>query len=119
MQHRINITRVTHSAHAVDYEGKRIGQWRVPSCEAARWLLAHGKAERADTLIMEHDGVPALRGGIGWLADRTVTENDKIGPRWGKWRPFAGLPSDRPAPVCGSPAGGQADQGGAGMPLAA
>jgi hypothetical protein len=107
LQHRINITRVTHSAHAVDYEGERIGQWRVPSCEAARWLLAHGKAERADTLLMAHDGAPALRGGIGWLADRTVAENDKIGPRWSKWQPFAGLPSEG-APRCAvSVAGGQ------------
>ena len=101
MEHRIDITRVTHGAYGVDYQGERIGQWRVPSCDAARWLIAHGKAERLDTLIMARDGVPAMRGGVGWLADRTVTENDKVSPRWSKWRPFVALPSDRPATVCG------------------
>jgi hypothetical protein len=119
MQHRIDITRVTHSAHGVTYQGEHIGQWRVPSCEAARWLLAHGKAQRSDLLIMTLDGAPAMRGGIGWLADRTVTENDKIGPRWSKWRPFAGLPSEG-APWCAvSVAGGQVAEKGAEMPFAA
>ena len=118
MQHRIDITRVTRSAHAVTYEGERIGQWRVPSCEVARWLIAH-KAQRSDTLIMTHDGAPAMRGGIGWLAERTVTENDKIGPRWSKWRPFGGLPSEAPPQCAVSAAGGQVAPEGADMPLAA
>jgi hypothetical protein len=119
MKHFIEINRVTHSVYAVDYQGERIGQWRDPSCDAARWLLANGKAERSDTLIMTRGGKPAMRGGVGWLADRTVTENDKVSPRWAKWRPFGGLPSDRPATVCGSAADGHLGEIPAVMPLAA
>jgi hypothetical protein len=29
MEHYIEITRVSHSASVVDYQGERIGQWRV------------------------------------------------------------------------------------------
>jgi hypothetical protein len=36
--------------YAADYQGERIGEWRVPECDAARWLLANGKAARSDVL---------------------------------------------------------------------
>jgi hypothetical protein len=48
------------------------------------------------------NGRPAMRGSIGWLADHTVTENEKVSPRFAKWRPFSMAASDRPATVCGS-----------------
>jgi hypothetical protein len=119
VEHRIEITRVTHSAYAVTYQGERIGQWLLPTCDGARWLLVNGKAERSDTLIMCREGRPAMRGGVGWFADRTVTENEKVSPRWSKWRPFVALPANRPATVCGSAAGGRFEELVAEMPLAA
>ena len=43
-----------------------------------------------------------MRGSIGWLAARTVAENEKASPRFAKWRPFAMAPSDGLATVCGA-----------------
>jgi hypothetical protein len=90
-----------------------------PSCDAARWLLANGKAARSDVLVICHAGRPAMRGNVGWLADRSVTENDKVSPRWAKWRPFQIKPSDRPATVCGSAADALLDEILTDMPSAA
>jgi hypothetical protein len=104
MQHFVEITRVRPGAYAADYQGERIGEWRVPECDAARWLLANGKAARSDVLVTTRAGRPAMRGAVGWLADRAVSENEKTSPRWAKWRPFEMKPADRPATVCGSAA---------------
>jgi hypothetical protein len=119
MIHSIEITRASHSAYAADYRGERIGQWRVPECDAARWLLANGKADRSDILVTTRSGRPAMRGGVGWLADRTVAENDKVSPRWAKWRPFEVKLSDRPATLFGGVADGPLGEMGADMRLAA
>ena len=101
MQHRIEIAAVKHK-YAASYLGERIGEWRVPECDAARWLLANGKAASDDTLVSCRNGRPALTGSVGWLADKTVLEGEKDSPRFAKWRPFAMAPSDRPATPCGS-----------------
>jgi hypothetical protein len=83
------------------YRGELLGEFRVPECEAVRWLLANGHAAPNDTLIMCRDGRPALTGSVGWLADRTVEENDEVSARWRKFRPFLLKPSDGPETVCG------------------
>jgi hypothetical protein len=101
LEHRIEITAVKHK-YAAAYQGERIGEFRVPECDAARWLLANGRATRDDRLIVCRNGRPAMRGSIGWLAARTVIENEKESPRWAKYRPFSMAPSDRPATPCGS-----------------
>jgi hypothetical protein len=101
MDHRIEIAAVKHK-YAVTYRGERIGEFRVPECDAARWLLANGKAARADTLTVCRNGQEAMTGGVGWLADHTVEENEKVSPRWRKFRPFGVKPSDGPTTVCGS-----------------
>ena len=79
--------------YSVFFEGEEIGVWRVPECSAARWLLDHGKAERADTLRTDR----GLYGRVGWFADRTV--NEKGTPRHVKWvampsRVFTGTASE-------------------------
>lgn len=61
---------------------------REPLCDLARKLIAEGKADRSDRLVMLRDGKPALNGNVGWFADRTIRENAKEGPRYAKWRPF-------------------------------
>src|SRR5271170_1543365 len=101
MEHRIEIVAVKHK-YAAAYLGERMGEFRVPECDAARWLLANGKATRDDVLVSCRDGRPALTGTVGWLADHTVAENDRSSPRWTKWRPFAMAPADGPATLCGS-----------------
>jgi hypothetical protein len=84
----------TEQQYRVWFDGKEIGVWRVPSCSAARWLLANGKAERSDTLrtrrLIEGEEVPCMKGAVGWFADRTVDEGDSRDgtPRWVKWRPM-------------------------------
>jgi hypothetical protein len=59
-------------------------------CSLARKLIAEGKADRSDRLMMLRDGKPALSGGIGWFADRRLQETAKVGPRYVKWTPFPG-----------------------------
>ena len=74
--------------YRVLFEDGEIGVWRYPEHAAARWLLANGKAERTDTLRTIHDGMPAMRGGVGWFADRTVAEGEET-PRWIKHVPMS------------------------------
>jgi len=79
---------IAQGSYSTSYLGELIGEWRVPSCDAARWLLANGKANREDKLTICREGRPALSGSVGWLAGHTVEENDKVSPRWIKYRPF-------------------------------
>jgi hypothetical protein len=80
--------------YRVVFEGEEIGVWRIPEHEAARWLLAQGKAERADPLrtrrLIDGKETPSMTGSVGWFADHTVTESDKRGGtrRFIKWRPM-------------------------------
>jgi hypothetical protein len=99
LEHLIEITSVAQK-HAAAYQGARIGEWRSPETEGARWLKAHGAADN-DMLVTMRNGRPAMRGSIGWLASRTVEENDKVSPRWTKWRPFPTKPAKGSGTVCG------------------
>jgi hypothetical protein len=78
--------------YRVFYEGVEIGSWACPECDAARWLLANGYAERSDLLrsrrLIDGQEIPSMSGGVGWFADRTVIEDDNGPPRWGKYTPF-------------------------------
>lgn len=91
----------------VSYNGERIGEMRVPSCEASRWLLANGIADRSDTLVMCRNGEPSMAGLVGWFADRTVRETEKSGPRWARYEAFDDSRVDSGFPVRGSVAGGK------------
>jgi hypothetical protein len=101
MEHRIEITPAKHK-YAAAYQGEKIGEFRVPECDSARWLVAQGHAQPGDTMVTTRNGVPAMRGSVAWLAGQTVEENEKVSPRWVKWRPFAIRPSERPETVDGS-----------------
>jgi hypothetical protein len=79
---------VGHGSYYASHEGQRIGEWRVPECDAARWLKANRGAADSDILITTRAGKPSMRGPIGWLAARTVEENKKVSPRWAKHRPW-------------------------------
>jgi hypothetical protein len=73
--------------YRVWFEGEDIGSWRVPECDAARWLLEHSKAQRDDTLRTFRGQTPSLIGKVGWFADRTVSESET--PRFIKWSPMS------------------------------
>lgn len=97
----------SETRYRVLYKGREIGVWRVPSCSAARWLLDHGEAIREDTLRIYRGEQPSMTGGVGWFADRTVTESDTQGgtPRFVRWKPMGdGLAALRGA-VRGSASG--------------
>ena len=106
MDHRIDIT-PAKLRYAAVYQGEKIGEFRVPECDAARWLLAEGKAAPDDRLTTYRDGRPALSGSVGWLAAHTVEENEKVSPRWRKFRPFGLKATDGPETVCGDAQDGQ------------
>jgi hypothetical protein len=88
---------VGHGTYYASYEGQRdpqgkpsrIGEWRVPECDAARWLRDNRGALDSDILITTRGGLPCLRGSIGWFAERTIEENEKVSPRWAKHRPWS------------------------------
>jgi hypothetical protein len=109
MEHRIEIALarrwygsswVGHGHYFANYQGERIGEWRVPECEAARWLKANRGAVDTDVLVTTRSGQPSMRGSIGWLAERTVEENDRVSPRWIKWRAFGVEPQDGVQRIC-------------------
>ena len=77
----------TETRYRVSYNGEEIGVWRYPEHAAARKLLEMG-ANRDDVLHVFHGGTPSMRGHLGWWADRTIVENDKVGPYLTKWRPM-------------------------------
>ena len=58
-------------------------------CGLARRLIAEGKADRSDKLVMLRAGKPVLRGGVGWYADRRIQETATIGPCYARWTPFS------------------------------
>ena len=101
IDHLIEVAAAKHK-YAATYRGEHIGEWRVPECDAARWLLANGRAARDDMLVSCRHGRAALIGSVGSFADSTVEENEKVSPRWRKFRSFALKPADGPATVCGS-----------------
>ena len=59
-----------------------------PPCNLARKLIAEGKADRSDRLVILRDGKPVLRGGVGWYADRRIKETATVGPLYAKWIPI-------------------------------
>ncbi len=99
-----------HNHYVTTYEGVEIGRWRVPECDAARWLRDNAGAADTDTLITHRpaedgstrNGAPCMRGSIGWFAAMTVQENEKVSPRFATYHPFEG-----PATVRGLEKDGQ------------
>lgn len=62
---------------------------RTPFFSSARWLMGTRKYPADTILIMRHGDTPqnAMIGLIGALAQKTVTENEKSGPRVTKYTP--------------------------------
>jgi hypothetical protein len=84
---KAGLSRLINHYHA-EYDGKRILTSDVASFDAARYLLNNNLAKEDDTLITYADGKPLMTGSIKWFAEHTVQENEKVGPRFAKWRPF-------------------------------
>jgi hypothetical protein len=90
MNHRIDIQLLRPGRYRASFLGEPIGEWRVPECDAARWLIAYGAA-LDDTLTTYRGDTLCFTGQVAWLAARTVMESDKFGPRWRKWEPHPGI----------------------------
>ena len=78
----------TFVQYRVLYEGQELGVWSDPEHSAARELIARGLASRDDTLLTHRDGIPSMRGGMGWYAGTYASEGERASPFIGKWRPF-------------------------------
>jgi hypothetical protein len=85
----------------VFYLGESLGEMRSPCCSTARWLLERSLASRDDLIAMVRDRDASgqqspvcdhpylcITGSVGWFADHTVIENERVGPVWGRWKPF-------------------------------
>jgi hypothetical protein len=58
-------------------------------CAEARRLLVLG-ADPDDTLAAYRGEMRCLTGRVGWFAARTIRETAGDGPRYVRWKPFAG-----------------------------
>jgi hypothetical protein len=86
--HHVQIAKCSSTKWTVTYGGRELGQWRDPEHCAARAMLDAGLAQRGDWLKTFHGSAPAMRGNVGSLADRAVSEPDRGRIRIVKWRPF-------------------------------
>jgi hypothetical protein len=78
-------------------EGRCLGSFREPLFASARVLLAEGVAPET-VIFMQHKGDAywSLRSTVGAAAASTILENDHIGPRLVKYRPFKGPQNNPP-----------------------
>jgi hypothetical protein len=70
-------------------DGKLICISRQPLLDGARVLDTEG-IHPATPIATRHEGTgyDALRSTVGVAAKLTVEENERVGPRFGRWRPF-------------------------------
>ena len=69
--------------------GKFVVTSRTPFYSSARWLMASRKYPADTIMIMRHGNSPknAMIGLIGALAEKTVSETDKSGPKQVRYVP--------------------------------
>jgi hypothetical protein len=68
---------------------------KTPALALCRALIAAGLPDQPMTVC--RDGTPSmLIASIVGAATLTVIENEKVGPRFGKWKAFAGFNGDAP-----------------------
>jgi hypothetical protein len=70
-------------------DGRLICISRQPLLDAARMLAADG-VDPATLVAVRHEGVAydALRSTVGVAAGPTVEENERVGPRFARWKAF-------------------------------
>jgi hypothetical protein len=81
------ITRRANHYNA-EYNGRIILTSDDAECASARYLLNNKLAEETDIILTYMNNKPSLTGSVKWLAEHTVEETAKVGPRFIKWRPF-------------------------------
>jgi hypothetical protein len=95
-----------HGKFVTSLEGRQLCISRQPLLDGARILLTEG-VDPETPLVTRHagDDYDAMISTVGEAAKWTVREDEKVGPKFDRWRPFPvtrrGSPSDlneRPAP---------------------
>jgi hypothetical protein len=108
-----------HGQFEARLDGRLLCISRQPLLDSARVLTAEG-VDPATTIRMRHGGAThdAMRATVGVAAKLTVEENERVGPRFARWKPFprsaAGAPmrfSGSPVSDTGHPAGRLHDNG--------
>jgi hypothetical protein len=91
--HHVQIRHLGKGRWSATFKGEPlILSAREPNCAAARALRVLG-ASNHDHIAFSHAEQPdrvTMRGSVGWFADHTVIENERQGPRWAPYKPFAG-----------------------------
>jgi hypothetical protein len=89
--------RRVHGQFEARLDGKLICISRQPLLDSARVLTAEG-VDPATTIRMRHDGAThdAMRATVGPAAKLTVEENERVGPRFARWKPFPRSAAARP-----------------------
>lgn len=72
------------------YNGEALGEWEAPNCPAARKLIEKGVSRDA-VMVIYRGSAPAMRGKVGWFADRSVSDPSHGRPRYVKYRPMPDL----------------------------
>jgi len=78
-----------HGQFEARLDGRLICISRQPLLDGARVLAAEG-IDPATPIAMRHEGAAfdALRSTLGVAAKLTAEENEKVGPRFARWKPF-------------------------------
>jgi hypothetical protein len=63
---------------------------RQPFLDAARVLKAQGVSPLTPLVAIRPNGVVSLRSTVGAASELTVRENDRGGPSFQSWKPYAG-----------------------------
>jgi hypothetical protein len=70
-------------------EEKIVERSRVPSCDACRVLAGRGLDGKVE-VWRRGSSYPAMIADIERTGNMTVSENEKVSPRFSKWKPFEG-----------------------------
>lgn len=89
---RIDVRKLTATLYEVSLNGEVLCQSRTPLLSAARVLLRRGVNPQTELRMVRFGSdVTVMRARLGDAAELTVVENDKSGPRFGKYKEFPDL----------------------------
>jgi hypothetical protein len=89
---RIDVRKLTNSVYEASVGGEVLCRSRTPLLSAARVLLSRGVDTNTELRMVRFGSdVTLMRSRLGDAAELTVIENDRAGPRFGKYEPFTGF----------------------------
>jgi hypothetical protein len=89
---RIDVRKLNNTVYEASTGGEVICRSKTPLFSAARALLRRGVDPNTELRMVRFGSdMTVMRARLGDAAELTVIENDKAGPRFGKYEPFTGF----------------------------